>query len=184
MYLLHNFTLDIFQPRENKFYGNRSNRCNWSVITKSVMARLQQKCANGLFCTQKHAQKLFTPRFKLKTSRATLRITSEEDFLLISNPILSKWIFWPLYLYLQNVSVDGGVIYESFWCLCPVAVWRVAVRYWSNHSSSCVNWEIGSGLWSPVSTRASNEDSRRFHNHGGLVTQFHVYLQWVHTCLA
>ena len=71
MYLLHNFTLDIFQPRENKFYGNRSNRCNWSVITKSVMATLQQKCANGLFCTQEHAQKLFTLRFKLKTSRST-----------------------------------------------------------------------------------------------------------------
>ena len=73
MCLLHNFTLDIFQPRENKFYGNRSSRCNWSVITKSVMARLQQKCANGLFCTQKHVQKLFTLRlsFKLKISRAT-----------------------------------------------------------------------------------------------------------------
>ena len=34
------------------------------------MARLQQKCANGLFRTQKHAQNHFTLRFKLQV-RAT-----------------------------------------------------------------------------------------------------------------
>ena len=34
------------------------------------MARLQQKCANGLFRTQKHAQNHFTLRFKLQ-ARAT-----------------------------------------------------------------------------------------------------------------
>ena len=34
------------------------------------MAGLQQKCANGLFRTQKHAQNHFTLRFKLQ-ARAT-----------------------------------------------------------------------------------------------------------------
>ena len=83
--------------------------------------------------------------------------------------------FRPLYFYLQNVSVDGGLIYESFWCLCPAAVWRVAVvevRYWSNHSSSCVNWEIGSGLWSPVSTSPLQTEIQSYNVAGDTGTNY------------
>ena len=49
------------------------------------------------------------------------KLIRDEDFC-YQTPSISM-NFRPLYFYLQNVSVDGGLIYESFWCLCPVAVW-------------------------------------------------------------
>lgn len=61
------------------------------------------------------------------------------------------------------MSVSGGGV---------AAGGGVAVRYWSNHSSSCVNWEIGSGLWSPVSTSPLQTEIQSYNVAGDTGTNY------------